>query len=204
MGMRRGVLPRAELEGRAETMIEGQWTLAAVCEEKDILDTYRSTAVGDLLRCHNLGGTHGVYSAPQLLIATCMDFRIQLRIPTRFAFVLRTAGANVDRLQFDAAFAIGVAKVGAIAVIGHHECAMGDVTNRRDDFVNGLESHGWKRDRAEALFDANAPRIGFNCLEQRVVDQADHFREHFPDLLVAPLVYSVEDHKLYQVVGESD
>ena len=66
-----------------------------VSNADDILPEYRDTPVGRLLEYHNLGRGPAAVSRPELLIGMCMDSRKHLRIPNDFAFVLRTAGANM-------------------------------------------------------------------------------------------------------------
>ena len=72
----------------------------------DILPEYRGTPVEALLEYHNLGRAIGTASAPQMLIGMCMDSRKSLRIPNDFAFVLRTAGANMRDNEFRISYAI--------------------------------------------------------------------------------------------------
>jgi carbonic anhydrase len=75
---------------------------------EEILPEYRGTPVGLLIEYHNLGRALGSMTAPQLLIGMCMDSRKALRIPNDFAFVLRTAGANMRDNEFRIAYAIAV------------------------------------------------------------------------------------------------
>ena len=89
-------------------------TLVPVNEQSDILQVYRDTPIGDLLAYHNLGATSRDYANPEMLIATCMDCRLGLRIPRYFAFVVRCAGGNLGRLAFETSFAIAVGGVGTV------------------------------------------------------------------------------------------
>ena len=66
----------------------------------DILPIYRGTPVAALLEYHNLGRPLDPVPKPELLIGMCMDSRKTLRIPNDFAFVLRTAGANMRDNEF--------------------------------------------------------------------------------------------------------
>src|SRR6476619_7651451 len=103
----------------------------------DILPEYRTTPVGLLLEYHNLGRALGS-AAPQLLIGMCMDSRNSLRIPNDFAFVLRTAGANMRDNEFRISYALAVGGVHTIALIAHTDCGMERLEMRREQFVDGM------------------------------------------------------------------
>ena len=77
----------------------------------DILPEYQGTPAGQLLEYHNLDRALGSGPGRQLLIGMCMDSRKSLRIPPDFAYVLRTAGANMRDNEFRISFAIAVGGV---------------------------------------------------------------------------------------------
>ena len=57
---------------------------------------YRGTPVEMLFRYHNLDEPiTQEFSKPAMLIGTCMDYRVALRLPSRFAYILRPAGDNL-------------------------------------------------------------------------------------------------------------
>ena len=168
----------------------------------DILPEYRGTPVGLLLEYHNLGRAIGSATAPQLLIGMCMDSRKALRIPNDFAFVLRTAGANMRDNEFRIAYAIAVGGVHTIALIAHTDCGMAQLERRREDFIEGLvRNAGWDRARAEQHFAESAPKFGIRDEVDFVLREAERLRDIYPRVLVAPLLYRVEDDLLYQLVG---
>jgi carbonic anhydrase len=176
-------------------------TTVPVNDVSDILPEYRGTAVGDLLTYHNLGAQHRRHAEVELLIGLCMDPRLQLRIPSDFAFVLRCAGANLGMLEFDVSFAIAVGGVRWICPIGHDECRMVDVAGKREAFVSGLiEGAGWGRQRAEDHFDEYASRYGFGDAIESVWLEAQRLREKYTGIPVAPLLYSHGERNLSQIV----
>src|SRR6185295_3638340 len=120
---------------------------------EEILPAYRDTPVGLLLEYHNLGRALGSGTAPQLLIGMCMDSRKALRLPNDFAFVLRTAGANMRDNEFRVSYAIAVGGVRTIALIAHTDCGMVRLSERRTEFVQGLmNAAGWEEERAVRHF----------------------------------------------------
>ncbi len=173
--------------------------LHPVNAEQDILPQWRDTAIGDLLRYHNLAAPHRAYARAELLIGMCMDNRKHMRMPDNFAFILRTGGARLDRVQFKISFAIAVGGVRAVAVFGHDDCGMITIRDRREEFVSGLVSLGWMRVDAEVHFDDNVEKFAIDDPVKSTLVQVRRLRERFPTLPVAPLFYSVKDGRLYQV-----
>jgi carbonic anhydrase len=166
----------------------------------DILPEYRDNPVGLLLEYHNLARALGTASAPQMLIGMCMDARKALRIPNDFAFVLRTAGANMRDNEFRIAYAIAVGGVHTIVLIAHTDCGMARLEQRHEQFVDGMvKNAGWDRARAEQHFVESAPKFGIKDEVGFVVKEADRLRAIYPRVRVAPLLYKVEDDLLYQV-----
>src|SRR6185503_7125852 len=90
----------------------------------DILPEYQDTPAGQLLEYHNLERALGSAAKPELLIGMCMDARKALRMPQDFAFVLRTAGANMRDNEFRMSYAIAIAGVKTIVLIAHTDCGM--------------------------------------------------------------------------------
>ena len=172
-----------------------------VHEFGDILPAYRGTPISDLLAAHNLGAQLPMRKDAELLIVTCMDHRITLDIPECFALVLRVAGANADPVAFSVSFAVSVAGVKAIAVIGHDDCAMLDVNLKRDAFVSGLQQRcQWTQDLSEAHFDEGTKQFAITDAAEAAWHQAEQLQERYTGVHVAPLFFRVDDAMLIQVV----
>ena len=174
--------------------------LVPVREAVDIWPKYNGTPIGELLNYHNLGATERHHVRPELLIGTCMDYQIHLRIPPRFAYVIRTGGANLRVLEFQLSYAVAVGGVRAVCLVGHDQCSMVDLAERREEFVSGLVARaGWKRGVAEEHFDSLSrwfdvgDPVDFACAQQMALEQ------RYPRLLIATMMYNVDDGMLYQV-----
>lgn len=166
----------------------------------DILPEYRGTPVGLLLEYHNLGRAAGAAGAPQMLIGMCMDSRKSLRIPSDFAFVLRTAGANMRDNEFRISYAIAVGGVRTIVLIAHTDCGMARLGERREQFIRGLmDAAGWDEAHAVKHFEDCAPKFGFRDEVEFVVREAERLRGIYPRINIVPLLYRVEDDLLYQL-----
>lgn len=166
----------------------------------DILPEYRDTPIGRLLAYHNLEAPLDAYTRAELLVGMCMDHRKSLRLPERFAFVVRTGGANLRFVEFQLSFAIAVGGVQAIALIGHTDCGMVNLAASEPAFVDGLaERAGWDRGRAEDHFSHLAPIYEIDDAIDFTLGEAERLRRRYPKVRVAPLLYRVEDHLLYQL-----
>ena len=166
----------------------------------DILPEYRGTPVEALLEYHNLGRAIGTTPAPQMLIGMCMDSRKSLRIPNDFAFVLRTAGANMRDNEFRISYAISVGGVRTIVLIAHTDCGMAKLDQNREQFIRGLmDAAGWDEMRAVKHFEDSAPKFGMRDEVDFVLKEAARLRAIYPRIEIAPLLYRVEDDLLYQL-----
>ena len=177
--------------------------LVKVEREQDIFPQLRDTPIARLLRYHNLGEAHEQHASAELLIGMCMDNRKSLRIPDNFAFVIRAGGGNLRYSEFKVSFAIAVGGVRAIALIGHTSCGMVNLSSRREQFIDGLvRNAGWDRAAAEEHFAQFAPTFEIGNEVDFVLSESKRLRERYPKVLVAPMIYKVEDNLLYLVREE--
>ncbi len=179
-------------------------SLVPVRNEADILPVYRGTPVADLLRLQNLGAAHGgKHARPTILIATCLEQAAALRIPEGFAISLHTAAASLKRDPFKVSWAIGVAGVSAIAIVGHDDCRLVELRNHREQFVvQMIEAAGWERPAAEQHFDHWSDLFGVENPVEFVAAEAARLQDRYPKILVAPLLYQSATGALQQVIVE--
>jgi len=129
-----------------------------------------------------------------------MDNRKHLRIPDNFAFIIRTGGANLRYSEFKVSYAISVGGVNSIALIGHTQCGMVNLIARKDKFVQGLvDNAGWEAQQAEEHFHHYAPMFEIGNEVDFVLSEVKRIRLRYPKVTVAPLIYRVEDNKLYYI-----
>jgi len=179
--------------------------LVPVRTESDLAEEYRRSPIADLFRHHGERAPVRSYERPPLVIVTCMDSRISLRLPETFAFVLRTAGANVESVLFNLDFAVAVAGVEGLAIIGHDDCAMTAVGRSREAFESGLvRGQGWTPERAASAYESGVSWFGIESARESVWASAQALRKRYPRLLVAPLFYRVGDGRLEMVEGAEE
>ena len=136
----------------------------------------------------------------EMLVGMCMDHRKDLTIPNEFAYVIRTAGGSMRDSGFEISYAVAVGGISTIALLAHTDCGMAHVTAKRDAFVQGLvERGGWEEAAALAQFSEYAPQYEIGDPVEFVVAEAVRLRHLYPRLIIAPLMYAVENDRLLQI-----
>lgn len=172
--------------------------LISITSIDDILPEYRQTPISLLLEYHNLNRPFETFDKAMLLVGMCIDNRKSLHIPDNFAFVIRSGGANLRYSEFNVSYAIAVGQVIHIALIGHSNCGMVNLISRKTDFINGLvETAGWEKERAKEHFKQFAPMLEIGDETKFILSETKRLRLRYPKVLIAPLIYLVEDNKLY-------
>lgn len=174
--------------------------LRPVTTRNDIPQQYQDTPVGLLLEYHNLDRSFEPYTSAQLLVGMCMDHRKHLHIPDNFAYIIRTGGANLRYSEFKVSYAIAVGGAKAIALIGHTQCGMVNLIARKNQFVRGLvERAGWDPQPAEEHFHHYAPMFEIGNEVDFILSEVKRLRFRYPKIPIVPLMYRVEDNRLYAV-----
>jgi carbonic anhydrase len=170
-------------------------------ESKDAIpQEYRDTPIGLLLEYHNLERPFETYQSAKLLVGMCMDNRKHLHMPDNFSFIIRTGGANLRYSEFKVSFAISIGGVRHIALIGHTNCGMVNVISRKTEFINGLvEASGWDREQAEDHFLHFAPMFEIGNETDFILSEVKRLRLRYPKIIIAPMLYKVEDNRLYLI-----
>jgi len=178
--------------------------LISVSTVDDISPEYQNTPIGLLLEYHNLNRPLDKCLQARLLIGMCMDNRKRLRIPDNFAYIIRSGGANLKYSEFKVSYAVAVGGVNSIALIGHNSCGMVGLSAKKEQFVRGLvEQAGWKRKWAEDHFIHFAPLFEIGNAIDFTLFETKRLRLCYPNILVAPMFYRVEENLLY-LITEND
>jgi carbonic anhydrase len=170
---------------------------------EDILPEYHNTPIHTLFNYHNLAvplPPDEKVNRPEMIIGKCMDNRKWLEIPKNYAYILRTPGGNLRGLEFAISYAIGVGGVSTMALISHTDCGMCNVTAKRDLFIAGLmERANFSYNEAERQFNIYADNFEIGDPVEFTIAQAKRLQKIYPTILIAPLLYRVEDERLVQV-----
>lgn len=180
--------------------ITSQYHLKEISSQNDLPISIIGTPLEDLIKYHNLQESFKEYEKAELAIVMCMDNRKQLTIPSRFAYILRTAGARITGSEFKLSFAIGFGDIKHVALIAHTNCGMVNLTSKRGKVVQGLiQNAGWTKEQAENHFDSFAPFFEIENEVDFIVSESKRLKEKYPQILFVPMIYKVEDNKLYLI-----
>ncbi|MDP2653124.1 MAG: carbonic anhydrase [Candidatus Omnitrophota bacterium] len=168
--------------------------LLPIVRHQDIPAAYQGTPIGLLLEYHNLDRPFETYSQAQVLVGMCMDNRKHLHIPDNFAYIIRSGGANLRHSEFKVSYAIAVGGVKSIALIGHNNCGMVNLAQRKDIFISQLtENAGWDKGAAEEHFNQFAPMFEIGNEIDFTLSETQRMRKRYPKILIAPMIYRIED-----------
>jgi carbonic anhydrase len=104
--------------------------------------------------------------------------------------------------EFRISYAIAVGGVQTIALIAHTDCGMARLYQHREQFIDGMVANaGWDRARAERHFNESAPKFGIRDEVEFVLQESARLRGIYPRIFIAPLLYRVEDDRLYQIAA---
>ncbi len=177
-----------------------QYHLKKVLSEGDIPQDLQNSPFADLLSYHNLSKSFKEYEKAELVVVMCMDNRKQLKIPNKFAYILRTAGARITGAEFKISFAIGFGDIKHVALIGHSQCGMVNLTSKKEKVIDGLvKNAGWTKEQAENHFNSFAPFFEIENEISFVASESKRLKEKYPKINFVPIIYKVEDNKLYLI-----
>jgi len=171
--------------------------LLNISDSGKIPKKYKDTPVSKLLEYHNLGLKHGIYTDPQMLIGTCMDFRLSFNIPKNFAYMIRTGGANMKNMEFKISFAISVGGIKHIAIIAHSDCAMTKLTISEKSFIRGMvKSAKWSEGLAVRHFKSKSPEFGIKDEIDFTLKETQRLKKLYPGITIVAMLYEVGNNKL--------
>ncbi len=174
--------------------------LIQISDKKQIPEEYRGTPIGGLLKYHNLGEPYSNYSAAQLLIGACMDFRVRFQIPLNYAFMIRTGGANMKNMEFKISYAISVGGIKYIAIIGHSDCAMTKITMNKKIFIQGLVKQSkWPAKKAIKYFSDKSQVFEIKDEIDFTLKEVNRLKKLYEGITIVPMIYEIEDNKLYLI-----
>lgn len=174
--------------------------IVEINKTEDIFPQYQNTPIGMLLEYHNLHHNYETYDSAELLVGMCMDNRKHLNIPDNFAFIIRAGGANLRYSEFKVSYAISVGGIRHIVLIGHNNCGMVNLADRKEQFIDGLTlGAGWEKEKAEEHFNQFAPMFEIGNEIDFVVSESNRLRLKYPKITIAPMLYKVDDNRLYLI-----
>lgn len=173
-----------------------QGRLQPISSRDDIPSEWRDSPIEKLIGSENFGTPIGECDKPELLIATCIEFRYALPIPRMFAYVIRRASGRLVGSEFSLAYILS-AGVRHFALIGHNDCGMTKVLKKQNDLIAALTDQGWPQDRAEDFVRAQSERHMMNDEIDGLRREYIRLRRLFKKVTIAPMFVDLADTKLF-------
>jgi carbonic anhydrase len=158
--------------------------------------SWQGTPIESFVSAINNGEKLNICDSPQLLIVTCIEFRFSLRIPPRFAYVIRRASGRLVGSEFVMAFTLAQG-VKDVVLVGHNDCGMAKVAENAPNMVRALTEQGWNEERAEEFVRHHAARHAITDEIDALESEYHRLRRLFRHVRIAPLLACLSDLKLY-------
>ncbi|MBX9691219.1 MAG: STAS domain-containing protein, partial [Cyanobacteria bacterium] len=174
--------------------------LVGVRSDKDIPVRLRGTPVEALLKAQNLCAVdHTPGDQADLIIGMCIDYRKQLHLPKNCAYIIRSPGANMKQQEFGLVLAVS-AGIKYMALITHNKCLMSDPHAKEAVVLETLCSCcGWQAESAKAFFAEEVTTRAIADPVEFAMRESKRLSSLFHGLNVVPLLYCVDDDKLYLI-----
>lgn len=162
---------------------------------QDIPERWRDTPIEKFIVSHNFDRGAEISGKPELMLVTCIDYRITPKIE-HFAYVLRRASGSLAGLEFELSYALSKG-VKHLVILGHNDCGMTKVPEHREPILNALVEQGWSNSSAENFIDKHAPNYAIPGELEALEAEYDRICGMFNNLEVAPLFISLKENKIY-------
>lgn len=163
---------------------------------EDIPDQWRNTPIEAFIMSQNFGWPVHSTGHPQVLIATCIEFRYSMPVPRNYAYVIRRASGRVIGSEFSVGYTMAKG-VKYLLLIGHNDCGMSKVESVAADVVDAFVDQGWRREIAEEYVRKHGNRHAIKDELESLKEEYLRLRKIFPRLKIAPLFVCLYDSKLY-------
>lgn len=162
----------------------------------DVPSRWHGTPIEQLIRAHNFDEAIEPSFKPELLVATCIEFRFQPKVPSFFAYEIRRASGRVIGAEFTIAYAIAKG-VKHLALIGHNDCGMTKVDANTQAMIEALVGQDWPRAAAEEYVRKQGPDHAIQDEIETLRAEYLRLRRLFRNIGIAPLFTALANNKLY-------
>lgn len=171
--------------------------LVEITHAGKIPPVWSSTPIEQFILSQNFGTPISHFDeTPQLVIATCIEFRYALPIPSMYAYVIRRAGGRVVGSEFSLSYCLARGVKHAV-LVGHNDCGMTEVEQAAPYMVRALAEQGWDPDRAAEFIERHAWRYRFKDELDSLEREYRRLKKLFKKLTIAPLFLSLAEARLY-------
>lgn len=162
----------------------------------DIPEEWRGSAIEAFILSQNFGWPVQPSGQPELLIATCIEFRYALPIPRMYAYVIRRASGRVIGSEFSVGYTLAKG-VRNLILIGHNDCGMSKMSDNAPSVVAAFVEQGWSKEAAESYVKKHGTRHAIEDELDSLEDEYLRVKNLFPKINIAPLFVCLHDSRLY-------
>lgn len=162
----------------------------------DIPRHWVGTPIESFIQSQNFGYPLEAHAEPQLLIASCIEFRFALAVPAMYAYVIRTAGGRLLGSEFAVGYVLSRG-VKHLLLIAHNDCGMTKVAEHAPHIVDAFVKQGWKRSLAEEFVQSHASRFAIRDELEGLEQEYHRLKRLFKDVHVAPLFLNLSDRHVH-------
>jgi carbonic anhydrase len=171
-------------------------SLIEFATSRDIPEEWLGTPIESFVAAQNFGWPIQTTGKPELLVASCIEFRYALPVPRMYAYVIRRASGRIIGSEFSVAYTMSKG-VKHLVMIGHNDCGMSQLEANRAGVLQTLIDQGWSPEASEAYVAKNAERHAIVNELDALKGEYIRVRRLFPKLTIAPLFVCLYDSKLY-------
>lgn len=164
--------------------------------KEDIPQEWRDTPIEAFIMSQNFGWPVQPSGHPEVLIATCIEFRYALPIPRMYAYVIRRASGRVIGSEFSVGYTMAKG-VKNLIMIGHNDCGMSKMSENAPSVIAAFMEQGWSNEAAEAYVKKHGTRHAIEDELESLKDEYVRVKALFPKLNIAPLFVCLHDGRLY-------
>ncbi len=170
--------------------------LARIAHPDDVPEKWRNTPIGALIGAHNFEEPIKAKGSPQLLVATCIEYRFQPILPPMYSYIIRRASGRLIGSEFSLVYVLSKG-VRHVVLLGHDDCGMTQVSQHAPAMTNVLIEQGWDEDRAKEYIAMNAGRYAIQDEVDSLKQEFFRLKKLFLKVEIAPLFISISSHRLY-------
>lgn len=170
--------------------------LVELLSSAEIPARWSGTPIADIIQAQNFGYPLHPQPSPKVLIASCMEFRYALPVPSNYAYVIRTPGGRLIGAELAIGYVLSRG-VSNILLIAHNDCGMTHLVERTPAIVNAFVDQGWERGKAEQFVREQIAQHGIVDELDALENEYHRLKKLFSQVHVAPLFLTLSDKKLY-------
>lgn len=170
--------------------------LLEIGSKEDIPSEIQNTPIASFIMRMNFGWPVPLTPTPQLLIATCIEFRFAMTVPRMYAYVIRRASGRLIGSEFTIGYCLAQG-VDHILMIGHNDCGMTRALEQGPKLVAAYVKEGWSEEAATEFVERQRERYHMADELDGLEEEYHRLRTLFKKVTIAPLFVSLYDSRLY-------